>query len=219
MNVTINNEQKIFVIKAAGGYSCFGFDNCFREAKALAERLGVKNLEPSPEKIGQLEQYEDYLQLLSLLRDSGRDLGTWFDPRTAEPVRRILENARVQERKLRIFLGDRETGNDWMEEHDVLGHIGRSTGYLKVPLIIEKRNSNGGPAILDASIVRIIDATTKREMYRHPTYRLAKLELAPSSDPKMPYQATADGEIHARFKTLAKAQSWVAFMQGTRMRP
>lgn len=217
MNVTVNEEQKLFVITSAGGYTCFGFENCFREAKALAQRLGVNELKPTAEQIGKLEQYENYIKLLGMLRESGRDLGTWFDPRTVEPVRRILEDARIRGIKLRIFLGDHETGNDWMEEHDALGRIGQSTGFLKVPLIIENQSDCGGPAILDASIVRIIDATSKRELYRHPTYRMAKLEIAPSGDDKLPYQVTADGEFHARFKTMTKAQNWVAFMEGTRM--
>lgn len=38
---------------------------------------------------------------------------------------------------VRIWLGDTQTGRAWAEENDVIGTIGRSTGTMEVPLLVE----------------------------------------------------------------------------------
>lgn len=44
---------------------------------------------------------------------------------------------------------------DWNEQFDVTGYVGRSTGPIKVPLLIHNRRSLGGPAILDHCIIGV----------------------------------------------------------------
>jgi hypothetical protein len=216
MQVTTNQNQRLFVIPAGhGGYSCFGFDNCFRDATALAERLGRGDLAPRREEIGTLAQYEQYQSLVRLA--SGCELGTWFSPDTPVRVREVIESARQKGMRLRLFYGDDVTGRDWMEEFDVVGTIGRSTGAMKVPLIIASERSHGGPAILDDRIVRIIRTSDKRELYRHPQYHLAALAVVRNEHPDYAASVTANGEVHARFKSEKSALNWIAFMRGERM--
>lgn len=102
--------------------------------------------------------------------------GTAYHEETPDAVVNILENARNsgRETRLRFALGDTETGEDWNEIYDTTGYIGRSTGTIKIPLLIAKVTSYGGPAILDHCIVKI---ERKRkgereytEVYRHPKY-------------------------------------------------
>jgi len=216
LQVTTNPDRRLFVIPAGhNGYSCFGFDNCYRDAKALAERIGRPDMAPRPDQIGTLEQYEQYLQLIRLA--NGRDLGTWYSPDTPQRVREVLEHARKHDIRLRLFYGDDVTGLDWMEENDVVGTIGRSTGALKVPLLIHNKCSHGGPAILDDRIVRIISTSDKRELYRHPQYHLAVLAVVRNEHPDYAASVTANGDVHARFKTEKSAMNWIAFMRGIRM--
>lgn len=215
MQVTTNEGQRLFVIPSGGGYSCFGFDNCYRDTKALAERLGRVDLAPRREEIGTLAQYEQYQSLVRLA--CGRDLGTWYSPDTPARVREVLESARKNGTRLRLFYGDDVTGRDWMEEFDVVGTIGRSTGAMKVPLIITRECRHGGPAILDDRIVRIIRTADKRELYRHPQYHLAALAVVRKEHPDYAASVTANGEIHARFKSEKSALNWIAFMRGERM--
>ena len=48
--VTCNDTQRYFVIPSGDkGWSCLGYDNCFREATALADKLGRPDLAPPGE--------------------------------------------------------------------------------------------------------------------------------------------------------------------------
>lgn len=213
--VSINAAQRLFVIPSGGGYSCFGFENCFAHAKQLSQLLHRPDLEPLEADIGTIKQYGGYMHLTQL---AGRaNLGTYFMPGTPNNVRRILENYRLSHSQIRIFLGDTETGRDWLEEYDVLGHIGRSTGWLKCPLLIKAR-ACAGPAILTACIVRLLDVKTRRELYRHPAYHQPQLSIEAIG--QGPYKASVlvNSKLHARFKNEAAAARWVAFMCGDSMR-
>lgn len=90
---------------------------------------------------------------------------------TPMEVIRILEYYR-QDRTERLHLcyGDTETGRDWNEIYDVDGYIGRSTGRIKIPLLVHNSRSMGGGAILDHCIVKIQTARGKITLYEHPTY-------------------------------------------------
>lgn len=213
-NVKINPEQRLFVISSSDGYSCFGFDNCFAHAQQLSQLLKRPDLAPNECEIGELKQYALYRQLTDLAR--GHDLGTYFDPGTLPEVKRILEDFRQSQKRLRLFMGDDVTGRDWLEENDVVGRIGRSRGPLKVPLLIGTGECSG-PAILTKFIVRILCCKTGRELYRHPSYNLAELTIHSCTKGKYKAEVRANGELHARFTTTRKAENWIAFMKGERM--
>jgi len=101
---------------------------------------------------------------------------TAYHEKTPENIIQILESARTSNRLtcLRFCFGDVETGRDWGEVYDTTGYIGRSTGSIKIPLLIKTATSSGGGGILDHCIVRIErkehDDKTYHEVYRHPKY-------------------------------------------------
>jgi hypothetical protein len=216
--VTVNNVQRLFVIPCGGGYSCFGFDNCYEESVQLFNQIpnGPKELWPNPEEKGTLKQYDNYRQLIRLAEPHIKNK-TWFHLNTPERVRDILENARITGKRLRLFYGDTDTGRNWMDEYDMVGSIGRSTGTMKIPLLISNSRSSGGGAILDNCIIRIIDCETKRELYRHPKFNMPTLTIVDNEHPEYAATALADGKVHARFKSRLAADRWVAFMKGERM--
>ena len=96
--------------------------------------------------------------------------GTTFHDETPIEVCNILNDAISSSRskRVRIFLGDRETGKDWNEFHDTIGYVSRSTGLSKIPLIIHNTRSIGGGTILDNCIVKI--TVDKKTVYQHPKY-------------------------------------------------
>jgi hypothetical protein len=102
--------------------------------------------------------------------------GTAYHAETPENIVQILESARQTNRstRLRFCFGDVETGRDWGEVHDTTGYIGRSTGSIKIPLLIATANSSGGGGLLDHCLVRIEreERGDKEytEVYRHPQY-------------------------------------------------
>jgi len=141
--------------------------------------------------------------------------GTSFDVRTPDEVVTILENARQTQTRLHVSLGDSESGRDWLEENMVYGFIGRSTGSIKIPLLVHNRRSLGGPGLLDHCIVRIRTSAGGRILWQHPQYHHGDLVIRQKAEPVtfdgrvLTVDVLRDGGIHASFETYAKARHWV----------
>lgn len=153
------------------------------------------------------------------------DRQTCFDKGTPEAVRRILEELRQssRERRVRVFLGDPDTGRDWNEENDVTGYIGRSTGEKPILLLIPNRRSTGGGGLLTAHILKIVEIGTGLTLYQHPKYYTAKFEAVEGSDlPEYGAEVysvdpqTGKREIYARCKNYLSAYRLAAYMEGKR---
>lgn len=236
MNISLDNQQKRFVISTGNSVSCLGFDVVYQQARELCRRLKAKAkptrfstgmavlvdlVMPREDQIGTLEQFEQHRALMAGYSKID-DHATWYDARTAAGVQTALETALRSKDQMRVFLGDALTGRDWMEEYDTIGRIGRSCGAMKVPLLVPKGQA-GGPALLTHCIVRIINLKTGVEVYRHPSYHTPKMELAGAAS-----YDTADGYTHcvkmqsnagemetsANFKSQAEAAHWLAFLTG-----
>lgn len=236
-SVTLNAEQQVFVIPCGQeGYSTFGFENCYKELKALREAMALAP--PAASEIGTLEQYAQYREALDAFARHPAAKNTWYHPDTPIQVQHLLELLRCERSKVRVYYGDSDTGVSWLEENDVIGRIGRSTGTLKIPLLIAE-NEDGGPALLDHCIVCIQRAGQGggELLYRHPHFRVPALRVVPCTQP-MGYayaveQAKSEPpapagwllgddqfpefSVVANFKSEAKAHRYVAFMQGRRM--
>lgn len=235
-SVTINDEQRLFVLPCGEGYSTLGFENCYKQLKALQEAMALSL--PDVSEIGTLGQYEQYRAALQAFARHPTSKETWFHPDTSPLVRAILERARLHHTKIRLHYGDPETGVSWLDENDVIGYIGRSTGTLKVPLLIAE-NEDGGPAVLDHCIVCIQRAGQGggEMLYQHLHFRVPDLCVVPCTQPEgytyAVQQAKGEGpapvdwllgddqfpefSVVAHFKSEAKAHRYVAFMQGQRM--
>ena len=93
---------------------------------------------------------------------------TSFNTNTPQKVREILEWARENRKRIRVYYGDKVTGRDWCGAHNMIGYIGRSCGQVKVPLLMCNRNSCYGPAVMDDCIVKI--TYDHQVLYQHPDY-------------------------------------------------
>lgn len=161
----------------------------------------------------------------------GRNL--WFHESTPQAVRDVLETAYAEKHRIRVWVGDVTTGRAWAEEHDVIGRLGRSTGQIKVPLLMQAGESYGS-ALLDHCIVRIdvvarrtlrqgesrADGSTARSveqgrtLYQHPSFHVGDWAVAPSDMKGYTEVAMHDGTVQARFKKQGAAARYVGFMQG-----
>jgi hypothetical protein len=177
--ITLNEEQRLYVIPTGSGYSCLGFDVAFNEATALADAIAAKRPDlasdalaqkPDAEDWGTIAVYNARSNLTSMVAKEKIDLGTWFDPATHPEVRRQLELAIQGKYRLRLEYGDRETGEAW-DDRPNNGKISRSMGPMRVPLLIRNSRSFGGDTILTASIVKISETPGGRVLWQHPTYR------------------------------------------------
>lgn len=143
--------------------------------------------------------------------------GTFYHEKTPEAVIKWLETSRVRRQRIRNFYGDAETGRDWMNEYDVLGIVGRSTGDIKIPLLIANSRSHGGGGILDHCIVRIAtkDASGRLvDVYKHPHYRLPSFKIR--EVPHGRFEVMADNVTEARFDAGERAERWISFIRGER---
>ena len=98
--------------------------------------------------------------------------GTAYHRETPDDLVEVLENLRNKGTRIRIYFGSQDTGLDWEEQYDVFGRIGRSTGRIKIPLLVSNSRSLGGGALLDDSIVKVEHAN-KRDggvIWQHPKY-------------------------------------------------
>lgn len=147
--------------------------------------------------------------------------GTTYKDETPKEVVAILEMSRREGIRIRIHYGytkptdHKPVGTDWHEENDVTGHVGRSTGSVKIPLMIPNARSSGGTAILDHCIVRI-RSTNGVELYRHPQYKPGKATVETIDETHHGKRYTAsvkiDGQTHANFQTRQQAIKWIAKM-------
>ena len=142
--------------------------------------------------------------------------GTFYHASTPIEVIAVLENARLNRTRLHISLGDVASGRDWCEEYECFGFVSRSTGSIKVPLILPLSRSIGGGAILDHCIVRIRHSSGGRVLYQHPEYHHGKIEVRQKEQPvaledgrSLLVDVLRDGKVQAAFESVAKANRYV----------
>lgn len=139
--------------------------------------------------------------------------GTSYDNRTPKIVIDWLETSRERRQRIRLFLGDTKNGRDWKELHDIIGVVSRSTGSIKIPLLIKTSRAYGGGAILDYCIVRI--TVDKKTVYIHPDYYLYKKSVGIVQKGNF-YQVRFDDEESANFNSMEKAENYIKFLKGNR---
>jgi hypothetical protein len=216
--ISLNQEQRLYVIPSDGGMSCFGFDNARDHTNQIAGLLKRPDLAFRPEDHGALSGYDRYGRAVDALSHSPLAKRTYFDPGTDLKLVGVLEHCRQWVTLVRLVLGDTSTGESWLDECDVVGRIGRSTGSLKVPLLIAP-GDDGGPAILTTCILAVIAWQTGRFLYRHPAFRAPELSIRPSIEPGYAWDVLRDAETIARFRDIAQAGGYVAFMRGATVEP
>jgi len=135
------------------------------------------------------------------------DKVTQYHDETPQEVKDILERYRNSDMRIRLFLGDGKTGEDWNEENDVQGYIGRSMGTKPIPILLPNKNSIAGGHILDHCIVKI--TLNKHTLYQHPKYHNHKF----TQNGKEVFR---DGKAQASFDNESKAGKYIQFMMGER---
>jgi len=104
--------------------------------------------------------------------------GTFYHEQTPEKViqvlNRFMSSASFFCTRLRLYYGDADSGKDWGERREsLIGYVGRSTGDVKIPILLYNTRSSGGALILDDCIVKIEYASKKcgGVLYQHPFYK------------------------------------------------
>lgn len=131
--------------------------------------------------------------------------GIEFDANTPDRVVKVLlAYMGNKNQRIRLFYGDSKTGRDWCEEWGTMGYVGKSTGNIKIPLLISSKRAYGGSAILTGSIVRI--TVDKQNVYLHPKY---KCDVTVRGN-----KVYKNGQEYAQCESADKAKKLVAFLKG-----
>jgi hypothetical protein len=101
--------------------------------------------------------------------------GTYYSRMTSDEIINVIETAKRNRTRLVLDYGDVLTGKSWNEVYDITGRIGRSTGSIKIPILLHNSRSIGGGAILDHCIIKISESRGKKVLYKHPKYDLANI--------------------------------------------
>lgn len=127
--VTIDDKDRLYVIKCGKGYSTMGWDYCARKARALALELGAPDTTALP---GSLAMYQYWKTACA--RGQERNAATgWRSAADLTPSLIGLEGKRV------------EVVDEWGTTKRFL--VGKSTGWMPCHLAIARRNCSGGPAV------------------------------------------------------------------------
>ncbi len=143
-----------------------------------------------------------------------------FNEKTCEAVKTVLTDCYNKQCRIRIWYGDVNTGLSWLDEYDVVGTVGRSSGQAKIPLLIKNSRSSGGGGILCHCIIRVDVIGTRRIIYKHPLFNVPLLAVSTNNDNdtknKYPFVVLKNNELQARFKSEKQAKNYIDFMLGNR---
>ena len=137
-----------------------------------------------------------------------------FKQGTDVRIQELLTGYLLSGKPVRIFLGDTDTGRDWLETCDIVGTIGRSTGPLHVPLLVPK-NKHYGCAVLTHCIVKLIDVETGKPVYQHPKYHYPTLQIKPDANSDRFKVVDSDMLTHY-VSSKAMCTRWKNFIEGKR---
>lgn len=142
------------------------------------------------------------------LIEDGNNLPIAYHLGTPPKVIDYLERARKNHIRIRIYLGDAETGKSWNEENDVAGYVGLSKGReARFPILLCNSRSFGGGSLLDHCIVKIKTTLGGTTLYKHPNYKDPIIDITSGDLSGYPYNVNIDGQLHRRCKTLKQAET------------
>jgi len=98
--------------------------------------------------------------------------GTCYHADTTKEIIMLLERIRFYQIRVRLHWGDIKTGRDWCDDLDCKGRLGRSTGSIKIPILLYNSRSMDGGHILDHCIVKIMETKGGKVLYCHPEYHV-----------------------------------------------
>ncbi len=137
--VTINKEQKLYVIEHNKHVSCLGFENLINRRNGLAKELRRPKLKLASK--GSLKAYNEYLELIKIAHAKHLENG-WKSTSELTPELIGLEGKRVE-----------VTYENGEKERYI---VGRSTGFIPIHIGRKNVNSKGGAAVMKFDSVRVI---------------------------------------------------------------
>lgn len=99
---------------------------------------------------------------------------TWYHDETPIEVANVLEACRLYNKRIKFRYGyttGAQAGQDWGDSANMCGYVSRSTGPMKIPIVLYNKRTRGGPSILDHCIIKIQTSRGGKVLYQHPMYQ------------------------------------------------
>lgn len=93
----------------------------------------------------------------------GQELKIAFSPGSSTEVREVLLKLMISKERVKIHYGNpitKEYSGDF-----IVGRVSYSTGAVKVPIMVYKRTSSGGPSIFTGFIMKIESSRSRSKVH------------------------------------------------------
>lgn len=136
-----------------------------------------------------------------------------FGPNVHPEVARILTNIHRSDARIRLFYGDPQTGEDSMEEYDIIGAVGCTTG-VPSPILVANKRSSRGSLIFCENVLKI--TCDKQVLWQASNYHLPRLFVVQTVSDNICVVKRNERAPLRVFDSKRGADNYVAFLQGRR---
>ena len=197
MNVAIDYDAEQYLLTFAGNSVLYSFDEVESFIAAMEQVLPQVNkaLPKATSLDPQMAKWEIYQECLVLLNTLG-DLPPLFEPGVCPDVLRALEQARTENRTVRLFYGNPESGEDWLCPEPKLGRLDLSNGPVQSHLL--ELVSGETAVVTSKNVIRIVDSVSAEVLYTHQSYSVPAMKVDEIVDFRMGERYYAVKASHIR---------------------
>jgi hypothetical protein len=131
--------------------------------------------------------------------------GMYYFIETPDSLIRWMEYARKHRIRVKVQVGNVETGVAWAEEYDIMGYIGNTTGPLKSPILVFNKRSWGGYLISTGVVLKLSTSDGKRVFWKADNYKQPLVEIRETGDTQYPFSTFYNTELHGRHNNYRSA--------------
>jgi hypothetical protein len=153
-------------------------------------------------------------EIIYQLIQDGENLPIAYHSETSKQLIQVLEYARKNKTRIKVYLGDPKTGKNWNEENDTMGYIGLIRGTnARFPILVNNARSFGGGSIMDNCIVKIRESKGKRVLYQCANFQASNVEIKEGSNVEgYTHEVFINNSLYSRHKSLISAERLKAKM-------
>ncbi len=144
------------------------------------------------------------------LIEDGQNLPIAYHLATNDKLVAVLEHCRKNRIRIKINIGDIETGKSWNEEFDTSGYIGLSKGYqARFPILVNNSRSMGGGSLMDHCILQVKESKGGKVLYQAENFYHSNFEIKQEENQQNPayqYSLYIDGKLYSKHKTIQSAE-------------
>lgn len=146
-------------------------------------------------------------QEFKLIQDGGI-LPIAYPIETPDRLIEVLERCRKNRTRIKVNLGNIETGKSWNEEHYTIGYVSTSKGHAaRFPILVHNASSMGGGSLMSDNILKISESKGGRVLYQVANFQPSVIEVKDGSNlSEYSHEVWVNGQLYGRCKSLRNAE-------------